>query len=241
MFDLITGKTAHTPRHQAGPIVVSVVAHVVLIGAVFIGPVMFVVAPIPAEQMMMAFVVGAAAPPPPPPPPPGPPPEPRARAARPVPTWGDVAPIEPPNEIAPEPSADFAQMTGVEGGVPGGIPGGVVGGLVPEAPPPPPPPPPPPRGPIRIGGQVKEPTLVHRVEPVYPALAVARQLEGIVILEALVDQHGRVEDVRVLRSNGVFDAAALEAVRQWRYSPVLLNGQPEKFILTVVVSFTLTK
>ena len=45
MFDLITGKTAHTPRHQAGPIVVSVVAHVVLIGAVFIGPVMFVVAP----------------------------------------------------------------------------------------------------------------------------------------------------------------------------------------------------
>jgi TonB family protein len=50
-----------------------------------------------------------------------------------------------------------------------------------------------------------------------------------------------VESVRVLRSPGVFDDAALKAVRQWRYSPVLLNGKPEKFILTVVVSFNFTK
>ena len=80
---------------------------------------------------------------------------------------------------------------------------------------------------------------MHRVEPEYPALALASHMQGVVILEAIVDEEGRVEIVRVLRSQGVFDAAALEAVRQWRYSPVLLNGHPEKFILTVVVSFRL--
>lgn len=241
MFDLITGKVEHAPRHQVGSIMMSVVAHAALIGAVFIGTVTFVVAPIPAEQMMMAFVA-APSPPRAPPPPAPPPPEQRARVERPVPTSGDVAPIEPPKEIMPEPPADLAALTGEEGGVPGGIPGGVLGGLVADLPPrPPPPPPPPPRGPVRIGGQIKEPTLIHRLDPVYPALAVARQLEGMVIVEALVDEEGRVQEVRVLRSNGVFDRAAVEAVRQWRYSPVLLNGRPEKFLLTVVVSFSLTK
>ncbi len=236
MFDLVTGQVEHAPRHQTGPILVSVVAHTAIVGAVFLGTVMFVVAPVPAQQMMMAFV---AAPPPPPPPPPPAPPPPEQRVEVPVPTSGDVAPIEPPNEIAPEPPEDLARL--LDAGVPGGIPGGVIGGLMPEVPPPPPPPPPAPRRPVRIGGQVKEPTLVHRVAPVYPVLAVARQLEGVVILEALVDQDGRVEELRVLRSNGVFDDAALDAVRQWRYTPVLLNGQPEKFILTVVVSFALTR
>jgi protein TonB len=66
-------------------------------------------------------------------------------------------------------------------------------------------------------------------------------LEGRVILEAIVDEEGRVIEVKVLRSAGVFDKAALAAVRQWRYSPVLLNGNPVKFILTVVVSFSLQR
>jgi protein TonB len=92
---------------------------------------------------------------------------------------------------------------------------------------------------VRVGGSIKEPALLHRVEPIYPALAVATGLEGAVILEAIVDRDGRVDGLRVLRSQGVLDRAALEAVRQWRYSPVLLNGRPEKFILTVVVTFRL--
>jgi protein TonB len=79
------------------------------------------------------------------------------------------------------------------------------------------------------------------VEPVYPLLAIVQQLEGVVILEAIVDEEGRVENLRVLRSLGVFEKAALEAVRQWRYSPVILNGRAEKFILTVTVSFRLDK
>jgi protein TonB len=74
---------------------------------------------------------------------------------------------------------------------------------------------------------------------VYPPLAVSAQVQGIVILEAVVDRNGRVEKVTVLRSIPLLDRAAIEAVRQWRYSPLLLNGQPERFVLTVTVSFSL--
>ena len=90
-----------------------------------------------------------------------------------------------------------------------------------------------------MGGQIKEPALIYRVEPVYPGVAVSANVEGTVILEAIVDQEGRVESVRVLRSVSVLDRAAVEAVKQWRYSPVILNGIPEKFILTVAVTFRL--
>ena len=122
--------------------------------------------------------------------------------------------------------------------------GGVVGGLVSELPPPPLPPPPPSpppvaRAPTRIGGELKAPALVERVEPEYPPIAVRAQVQGVVIVEAVVDRHGRVEDVRVLRSIPLLDRAAITAVRQWRYSPLLLNGTPERFVLTVTVSFSL--
>lgn len=121
--------------------------------------------------------------------------------------------------------------------------GGIVGGLVPTGalPPPPTPPPPPPvdRGPVRVGGAITAPALVSRVEPEYPPLAVRAQVQGVVILEAIVDRQGRVEDVQILRSIPLLDAAAVTAVKQWRYSPLLLNGQPERFVLTVTVSFSL--
>jgi periplasmic protein TonB len=244
MFDLITGKAVHAPRPRATPVMVSIAAHAALVGAVFVGTLAFVAAPVPEQPMMMAFV--AAPPPPPPPPPPAPAPKTPA-SVKALATSGDVAPIEAPQAIEPEtpvPNGDEGEDFGLEGGVPGGIPGGVVGGLMLEPEPPPPPPPLPERtGPVRIGvgGQIKEPTLVSRVDPVYPLLAIVQQLEGVVILEAIVDEEGRVENLRVLRSPGVFEKAAVEAVRQWRYSPVILNGRPEKFILTVTVSFRLDK
>ena len=73
-------------------------------------------------------------------------------------------------------------------------------------------------------------------------MALAAKIEGLVILEALVNEDGMVDDVRVLRSGGVggvFDRAALAAVRQWQYSPLRLNGGREKFVLTVTLSFNL--
>jgi protein TonB len=95
---------------------------------------------------------------------------------------------------------------------------------------------------VRAGGQIKIPELIRRVEPEYPPMAMAAQYEGLVILEALVGEDGRVEDVRLLRSAGmagVLDRAALTAVRQWQYSPLLLNGHRTKFLLTVTLSFTI--
>jgi protein TonB len=156
-------------------------------------------------------------------------------------------PVEAPREIVQEVGADFGREEGIpggiEGGVPGGIVGGIVGGLVPTdvlAPPPPlPPPPPMERGPVRVGGAITAPALVSRVEPEYPPLAVRAQVQGVVILEAIVDREGRVENVEILRSIPLLDRAAIAAVKQWRYSPLLLNGRPERFVLTVTVSFSL--
>jgi protein TonB len=93
---------------------------------------------------------------------------------------------------------------------------------------------------VRVGGELKAPAPIERVEPDYPPLAVRAQVQGVVILEAVVDRQGRVEDVRILRSIPLLDKAATDAVRQWRYSPLLLNGRAERFVLTVTVSFSLS-
>jgi len=77
------------------------------------------------------------------------------------------------------------------------------------------------------------------VAPTYPPLARAAGVEGVVILEAVIAEDGSVRDVRVLRSNPLLEAAALEAVRQWRFSPTLLNGEPVPVVMTVTVAFRL--
>ena len=243
MFDLITGKAIHTPYTPAVPILVSTAAHMAVAGLLIVLPWLYLTDQLPTPSTMVAFVAAPPAPPSPPPPPPRAPAPARSPVAKPVPTARVAAPIEAPAQVVSEPPApDFGEEGipgGVEGGIPGGVIGGIVGGFTMEIPPPPPPAPPAPRGPIRIGGEIQQPALVYRVEPVYPAFAVAAHIEGMVILEAIVNEEGRVEDLKVLRSIRVLDQAALAAVRQWRYSPVLLNGRPEKFILTVVVSFKL--
>lgn len=117
-----------------------------------------------------------------------------------------------------------------------------MGGLPGDIPPPPPPAPPPPRAPVRVGGQIETPALVRKVDPIYPDVAVSARIRGVVILEANVDRDGRVTDVKVLRTaNRLLDDAAITAVRQWRYRPLILNGSPEPFILTVVLTFSLVE
>ena len=81
---------------------------------------------------------------------------------------------------------------------------------------------------------------MKRVPPVYPPVAVSAQVQGVVILEATVGRDGRVEDVAVLRSVPLLDKAAITAVRQWVYAPLLLNGEAERFIVSVTVSFSLS-
>jgi protein TonB len=247
MFELFSGEHRRVPHRDTVPVALSIAVHLLAIGAITAVPLLYVTTQLPDVPHMLAFV--APAPPPPPPPPPAPPP-PKAASQpkpvpKPVPTSSRPVPVEAPKEILQELGADFGSeegvLGGIEGGVPGGIVGGIVGGLVPTGvvSPPPPPPPAVDRGPVRVGGAITAPALVSRVEPEYPPLAVRAQVQGVVILEAIVDREGRVENVEILRSIPLLDRAAIAAVKQWRYSPLLLNGRPERFVLTVTVSFSL--
>jgi len=144
----------------------------------------------------------------------------------------NAAPIEAPQEIKPE---AIVIKNNFEQGVIGGISSGTVGGLL-DAPPPPPPPPPPP---VRVGGQIKAPVRVKNVNPVYPSIAQSARVQGVVIIEATIGPDGRVTDTKVLRSIPLLDQAAVDAVKQWTYTPTLLNGVPVPVIMTVTVNFTL--
>lgn len=249
MFDLITGTTERPLRERApGSKVTSFVLHVVVLTAVIGIPLLRVTNTLPDAPTMLAF---ATAPPAPPPPPPPPAPA-AARPAEPRPIEQPAqkqpeqmtAPLEAPAEVRPEATTGTASAVaaveggvagGVEGGVVGGVIGGVLGGIVSSVPPPPPAP----VVPVRIGGQINTPALVRRVEPVYPEVAAAAHLVGTVILEAVVGTDGRVESVKVLRPRHVLlDNAAVAALKQWRYSPLVLNGVTTPFILTVTFTFS---
>jgi len=232
------------PEKHAGrtttTLVISILLHSALILAVAILPLLFYDA-LPSQEALKAFFVAPLEVAPPPPPPPPPPAgartvvkaAPRVDVQQPQ---GFVAPIEVPTEIRPEEGLDLGVEGGVpggvEGGVPGGVVGGVVGGLPTEAPPPP-------ARVVRIGGQIKEPKKIRDVRPVYPDLAVQSRVSALVILEAEVDTRGYVRAAKILRGHPLFDEAAMEAVKQWRYQPLLLNGEPTGFVLTVTINFNL--
>ena len=228
-------------RRTRGPVgaAASVLAHVALVAAVVALP-LLMDAPLPrAGGAVQAFFATPLelAPPPPPPPPPAPAARPAATVPVPVErTDGFVAPIETPAEIVPEAGLDLGVVGGVAGGVEGGVPGGVVGGVVgglPEAPPAPKPPP------VRVGGRIKEPTKLKAVAPVYPDAAVNARIEGVVILECLISPLGRVSEVKVLRGVPLLEEAAVDAVRQWVYTPTLMDGVPVPVLMTVTVRFDL--
>ena len=123
-------------------------------------------------------------------------------------------------------------VIGVAGGPPSEIPGAGVASV-------PPPPPPEPIRPMRLHTGMKAPVKTTHVAPLYPVVARQAHIEGVVILEAVLDDQGRVESVRVLRSISLLDQAAVDAVRQWRFTPALLNGQAVPVVMTVTVNFTL--
>jgi protein TonB len=232
------------PEKHAGrkstTLFVSMLLHGLLVVAVAVLPLLFYDA-LPSQDALRAFFVAPLEMAPPPPPPPPPPAGVRslAKAAPKVQAQapqGFVAPIDVPELIRPDESLDLGVEGGVPGGVEGGVPGGVVGaivtGLPQEAPPPP-------ERIVRVGGQIKEPKKIRNVAPVYPDLAVQSRVSAIVILEAEVDVRGQVRAVKVLRGHPLFDDAAVAAVRQWRYQPLLLNGEPTAFLVTVTITFNL--
>ena len=96
-----------------------------------------------------------------------------------------------------------------------------------------------PAAPVRVGGNIKTPTKTKDVKPVYPPIAQSARVSGVVIIEATIGADGRVKDAKVLRSIPLLDQAALDAVKQWQFTPTLLNGVPVPVIMTVTVNFTL--
>ena len=147
-----------------------------------------------------------------------------------------VAPVTIPDAITAEPAAGNGS-DGLDGGVDGGVPRGVWTGVVGpilnvliadvEAP-------------VRAIGDVRAPKLVRRVDPLYPEIARQARVEGVVVIEAETDLFGRVRNARVLRSIPLLDQAALDAVRQWVYEPMVVNGRPRGVLFSVTVTFKLT-
>ena len=91
---------------------------------------------------------------------------------------------------------------------------------------------------VHVGGQIKAPTKIKDVKPVYPAIAQSARVVGTVTLEATIGPDGKVIDTKVVRSIPMLDQAALDAVRQWEYTPALLNGKPVPVVINVTINFT---
>lgn len=211
-------------------LVVSIAAHAFLVVVLVIVP-LYAMDALPGARQVTAFIPTVAAELPEPPPPPS-----SGRREPSTETARDIAPSHAPDRIAPEttpppvaPGVPLNEDYGTSNVVSGDVP---VLGVAP-------PPPPPVTEPIRPGGKIRPPKKIVDVAPVYPEIARRAQVEGVVILEAIIGENGRVRDVRVLRSNPLLDAAAIDAVRQWQFTPTLLNGQPVSVIMTVTVAFKL--
>ena len=192
---------------------------------------------LPIPDVVMAFTAPVPLPAAPPAPAP-----PRTATAKPQPTPADtgVAPTEAPDQIVPERPA-MVVSTGLE--VEGGLgPGGAAGtpGVVNiPAPPPQPAPARAVTAPLPVGGNIKPPAKIRHVPPLYPTMAQQARVEGTVVIEAIIGIDGRVKDARIVTSKPLLDQAALDAVRQWQFTPTLLNGVPVPVIMTVRVAFSL--
>lgn len=227
----------------------SFVLNCLAIGVLLAVPLMFT-EELPRAQMLTFLVA-----PPPPPPPPAPAAQPVQRVVRQIQTdvlsTGQLrTPTRIPQKIemikeeeAPPPMpATGGVVGGVPGGIPGGQLGGVIGGIVnststlaavpkfiPVAP-----------QRVRISQGVTKGLLVHRVEPSYPPLAKAARVQGDVVLSAIINTNGDIQNLQLVSGHPMLVPAAISAVRQWRYKPYLLNGQPVEVETTITVIFALT-
>lgn len=207
---------------------VSFIVHASVIAVAVVVP-MLATDVLPRPSQSLAFVASLPEAPTVAPPPRAP----RAAApttARPNP---DAAPLTAPADIQPESNVapvDDAVITGA-------FAHGAGFGDVVAPPPAPAPAAPQPQQPVRVGGVIRAPQKTHHVAPAYPPIALSARVSGVVILEATIAEDGSVRDVRVLRSIPLLDAAALDAVRQWRFTPSLLNGVPVPVVMTVTVAF----
>jgi protein TonB len=214
----------------------------VLIGMLVVMPLMFTEA-LPKAQLLTFLV----APPPPPPPPP-----PAAQVVTKIIRQTDVmnngqlrTPTRIPRkvEMIKEEEAPPPMASGVVGGVPGGIPGGqlngVIGGIISSTASAPLVAPVPKR--VRVSQGVIRGQCIHRVEPVYPKIGLGARIQGNVQLKAIISKTGEVTELEVLGGHPILVPAALEAVKQWRYRPYLLNGEPVEVETNITVTFSIAQ
>jgi len=240
LFDDLAPRRARGARYRRLLTILSIAVHVVIVSVVLIGHELVDLSPLPTPQRPLTFseLLPVTIEP-------IPMPRQAARAAASSPV--ERAPTIEPDDIKPDTHTDSAQLSrsdrdaprGAEPGVSTFDPGVTVIGDF--APPPTPPAPPAPPQVIRLHAGMNAPVKIVHVPPIYPAIAQAARTQGVVILEAIIDEHGAVTSVRVLRSIPLLDDAAVAAVRQWRFTPALLNRQPVPVVMTVTVNFELNR
>jgi protein TonB len=237
LFSEISTPSVRVRASSRWTIPLSIAAHVAIVALVLIIPLMASdVLPIPSVGNLR--FIAAITPPPQPP-------APRMATARVTETPAvipnsNVAPIAAPDKIAeevPQPAGQTAiggiDSVGVTNGVPDSVNLGAPIAIVD------PPPPPAPKKPFRVGGAIRAPVRVRNVMPIYPAIAQAARISGSVTIDAVIGTDGAVRDARVLSGTPLLNQAALDAVRQWRYTPTMLNGEPVQVVMTVTVDFRL--
>lgn len=237
MFDemIVSGKRGEMARtRRPWSVGVSVVLQAVALGALLLIPLIYTQT-LP-NAMLNTFLVA------PPPPAPPPPPaqtvvkqqvKPKTFAVSPavaptmIPKKIEIAKDEPPPAVA---APDV-------GGIPGGT-GSVTGGIGTGAAPPPPPPPATPSR-IKVGGTVQAASIVRQVKPEYPPIAKTAHVSGTVTLRAIIAKDGSVEQLQFVSGPPLLMASAMSAVKEWKYRPTMLNGQPVEVDTTVQVVFSL--
>ena len=222
----------------------SFVLQVLLIGVLVLIPLIYTEA-LPKQQLMTFLVA------PPPPPPPPPPPAAVTPVAKPVHIQSELdngqlrTPTAIPKKIAmikedeaPPPSSGVGGVVGgVPGGVAGGQMGGVIGGIIAATPVAVPKVATPQK--VRVSQGVAEGLLVHKVTPTYPALARSARIQGSVVLQAVISKDGSIQNLRAVSGHPMLTPNAIEAVKQWKYKPYFLNGEPVEVETQITVNFTL--
>ena len=195
------------------------------------------------KTQLMTFLV--APPPPPPPPPPAAP----VKAVKIVQTDIINGQLRTPTKIPQkvqmikeEETPPAVTSAGVVGGVPGGVPGGqmggVIGGIISSAPVAVPKVAAPQR--VRVSQGVSQGLLIRKVQPTYPPLARQARIQGTVVLQAEISKEGAIQNLQLISGHPMLAPAAIEAVKQWRYKPYFLNGEPVAVETQITVNFTLS-
>jgi periplasmic protein TonB len=234
MFDqLVVSSAQGSKTNKPWTVAMSAIVQGLIVGILILIPLIYTEA-LP-KGFMNTFLVAPAPPPPPPPP------------AAPVKTIVRPKIVTPQRMVAPtvipkkveviKDEAPDVGATGVEGGVGGGVAGGVLGGIIGGGAPPPPPKPTQTR--IRVGGNVAAAKLTRQVQPIYPQIAKTAHVQGTVLLHAIIAKDGTIQELQYVSGPPLLMKAAMDAVREWRYSPTLLNGEPVEVDTTVQVVFTL--